>query len=142
MNGQIDHEHAPVELEDKPKTAFVDAQVVPKRIALRVWQRLLIALAILLGFGGLGVAVWLIGMLMFTFSLDGANPSDIPAGLEIMMLAVWPLSIIPVAVVPAILMACGAKWRWIVGAFFGFAFFSAGIYIAGVIMLFSSLGAN
>lgn len=115
------------------------SSIAGKREGLKVWQRLLIAAAMLVCTGGLGVAVWLFGMLMFTFSLDGAKPSDIPAGLEILMLVGWPISIVPVAVVPAILMASGVKLRWVVGALLGFAIFSAAIYIAGVVILFSSL---
>lgn len=132
------------------QTRIVDAQVVadppvkplspaPAKHPLELWQRLLLALSILIGFAVAGGCVWMMGLLMFTFSLDGVNSMDLPKWLDKFMLIVWPVSIGLVALVPAVLVACGWSWRWWIGSVFLTSLISLGIFVTGVITVFTSL---
>lgn len=103
------------------------------------WQRLLIAFGYLIVAGGAGAGLWMVGILMFTFSLDGANSQDLPEWLDVFMLVGWPVSIGLVALVPACCILLGLNWRWWLGSFLATAFISVAVYVGGLVAVFSSL---
>ncbi len=106
---------------------------------LAVWKRLLIALGMLVVAACVGFCVWVFGMLMFTFSLDGANRNQLPAWLDVFMLIGWPVSIGLSAFVPSILLACGTNLRWVVGSLVGTGLTSFAVFMVGVVTVFTAL---
>ena len=71
--------------------------------------RLLLAAGWVIVFGAVCAGYWIFGMLMFTFSLDGASPGDVPRWLEVFMLIGWPIMIATAVVVPALMIAAGVN---------------------------------
>ena len=107
---------------------------------LAVWQRLLIALGMLVVMAGAGCGVWIFGILMFTFSLEWSQqqPASRLAGcIHADWVADFQIGL--VALVPATLMALGAKWKWIVGSLIGTGLTSTAVFMVGVIAVFRSL---
>jgi hypothetical protein len=93
----------------------------------------------LVGLGIFSAGVWVFGILMFTFALDGAESARLPDWLEPFMLIGWPASVALVPIVPSLAMACGANWRWVTGWFLGASAIAAMVFLTGVVALFSSL---
>ena len=78
----------------------------------RHWVRRAIAgSALLLVLAGIGWSAWMMGLLMYAFSLDAAHPGDIPRWLEQYMLIVWPTIITFAVVLPVIAFWCNDR-RW------------------------------
>lgn len=103
-----------------------------------VW-RILIALGWIVVGSGIAIGVWLFGMLMFAFSLDGASASKIPHWLELFVLVGWPLVLGVTVVVPAVLVGFGIHPLKIGGATAVLAMISFGwIFSAWCVVLKSS----
>ena len=105
---------------------------------LAVWKRLLIASAVGIVLAVAGAGVWLFGILMFTFSLDGASSSQLPDWLEPLMLVGWPVSIGIAAVLPALLIACGVRWNRILLSFAASVTIAIAVYMTGIASVFAS----
>ncbi|MEM9646257.1 MAG: hypothetical protein AAF989_14800 [Planctomycetota bacterium] len=73
--------------------------------------RLVIAASWFGGAAVVGGGVWMVGMLMFAFSGDGANAADLPGWLEPAMLVGWPCFLSATAIAPPLLFAFGIRAR-------------------------------
>lgn len=104
-----------------------------------VWKRLFLAFFVFVGLCLLSGSTWVFGILMFTFSLDGASSSQLPTWLDAFMLIVWPATVALVPIVPTGMMICGSSWRRVVFAIFATGALAMVVFMVGVVTLFSSL---
>lgn len=117
------------------ESEIVDAQIVMQDVDLPVWKRTLLAIGLAVILAAIGGMVWIFGILMFTFSLDGASSSDLPDWLDGFMLVGWPATIAIFTVVPPILMAVGVKWQWVFASAIGTGFLSMATFVTGVVVV-------
>lgn len=122
------------------ETQIIDAEVVVEHSnRLSIGKRILLALGMLLVLSAAGGGIWIFGILMFTFSLDGASSSDLPDWLDVFMLVGWPATIVLFAALPPLLTLIGVKWNWIFGSAVGAGALSAGVFMTGVVSVLSAV---
>ena len=102
---------------------------------LSLGWRLLFAAAWTIGAGVTGAGMWMFGILMFTFSMDGASPNNVPNWLEPYMLLGWPLVIAATVLAPAVMLLYGAPLGRTLATFAGLAATSVCWILAGWLVL-------
>lgn len=79
------------------------------------WKRLLFGFLWIVGAGMFGWSLWVTGMLMLAFSMDGANSSEIPNWMEPLILIGWAPMVAIASLIPPALFMFGVRakqcWR-------------------------------
>ncbi len=101
-------------------------------------KRMLVAFAVGTALSVAGVGVWMFGILMLTFSLDGASSNQLPDWLEPLMLVGWPVSIGMAAVLPALLIARGVHWNRILLTVVVSVSIAIAVYLTGFVSVIAS----
>lgn len=97
--------------------------------------RILLALLLTLLLAGAAAALWIFGILMFTFSLDSANSNDLPDWLDGFMLIGWPATLVAFVVIPPTLFAFGKNLTWIAASTVITGLISAAVFMTGVVSM-------
>ena len=94
-------------------TALEPAPPAVKR-PLSLGVRLLIAIPMVLVFGGLGVAVYPLGTFLGGMATDSCSGGSLAYPLwEVWLIYAWPVVMAVAALLPSVLVVMGRRWRWV-----------------------------
>ena len=116
-------------------TSLESASPAAKR-PLSLGLRLLIAIPMALVFGGLGVSVYPLGVFLGGMATDSCSGVVMTYPLwEVWLVYGWPAVMAVAALLPAVLVVMGRRWRWVLLAAAAGAAVSLAWYLLWYVLL-------